>query len=237
MREDKTGRVAGIILAAGMSTRMGALKQLLPLGGRAAIEWSAEVVGRRLDQTVVVLGHRAEEIAPILAAYPVRWVVNADYQTGMLSSVQCGLRAVDTAADYLICLGDQPRLSGAVVEQVLQARKQVGAGHHHTHGQRKKGPSRIDPQRLPGGNSGIVAKHRIERGDPGPSRGYVRTACGRGRHFNGHGHASRLPARAGTSGQSKLWTTSSAEIVRRKGAGRANGFSFARVEHGLDSHE
>jgi molybdenum cofactor cytidylyltransferase len=128
MREDETGRVAGIILAAGMSTRMGALKQLLPLGGRAAIEWSAEVVGRRLDQTVVVLGHRAEEIAPVLAAYPVRWVVNADYQTGMLSSVQCGVRAVDKAADYLICLGDQPRLSGAVVEQVLQARNQVSEG-------------------------------------------------------------------------------------------------------------
>jgi molybdenum cofactor cytidylyltransferase len=128
MRADGTGWVAGVILAAGMSTRMGQLKQLLPLGGRAAIEWIAEVVGRRLDEVVVVLGHRAEEIAPILAAYPVRWVVNADYQTGMLSSVQCGLRAVDRTADYLICLGDQPRLSGAVVEQVLQGRKQVGEG-------------------------------------------------------------------------------------------------------------
>jgi molybdenum cofactor cytidylyltransferase len=128
MRADGTGRVAGIILAAGMSTRMGQLKQLLPLGGRAAIEWIAEVVGRRLDEVVVVLGHRAEEIAPVLAAYPVRWVVNADYQTGMLSSVQCGVQAVDAAADYLICLGDQPRLSGAVVEQVLQARNQVSEG-------------------------------------------------------------------------------------------------------------
>ena len=128
MQADETGRVAGIVLAAGMSTRMGALKQLLPLGGRAAIEWIAEVVGQRLDEVVVVLGHRAEEIAPLLSNYPVRWVVNADYQTGMLSSVQCGLRAVDPAADYLICLGDQPRLSKAVVEQVLQARKQVGAG-------------------------------------------------------------------------------------------------------------
>jgi CTP:molybdopterin cytidylyltransferase MocA len=128
MRADGTGWVAGVILAAGMSTRMGALKQLLPLGGRTAIEWSAEVVGRRLDEVVVVLGHRAEEIAPVLAAYPVRWVVNADYQTGMLSSVQCGVQAVDAAADYLICLGDQPRLSGAVVEQVLQARNQVSEG-------------------------------------------------------------------------------------------------------------
>ena len=128
MRADGTGRVAGIILAAGMSTRMGQFKQLLPLGGRAAIEWIAEVVGRQLDEVVVVLGHRAEEIAPVLAGYPVRCVVNSSYRMGMLSSVQCGLRAVDVAADYLICLGDQPRLSGAVVEQVLQARKQVGAG-------------------------------------------------------------------------------------------------------------
>ena len=120
--------MAGIVLAAGMSTRMGQLKQLLPLGGRAAIEWIAEVVGQRLDEVVVVLGHRAEEIAPVLAAYPVRWVVNADYQMGMLSSVQCAVRAVDTESDYLICLGDQPRLSGAVVEQVLQARTQVDEG-------------------------------------------------------------------------------------------------------------
>ncbi len=128
MRTDETGRVAGIILAAGMSTRMGQLKQLLPLGGRAAIEWIAEVVGHRLDQTVVVLGHRAEEIAPVLAPYPVRWVVNADYRMGMLSSVQCAVRELNTGVDYLICLGDQPRLSRAVVEQVLQVRKQVDAG-------------------------------------------------------------------------------------------------------------
>lgn len=120
--------MAGIILAAGMSTRMGQLKQLLPLGGRAAIERIAEVVGRQLGEVVVVLGHRAAEIAPVLAAYPVRWVVNADYQTGMLSSVQCGLRAVGRAADYLIFLGDQPRLSRALIEQVLQARKQVREG-------------------------------------------------------------------------------------------------------------
>lgn len=120
--------MAGIILAAGMSTRMGQLKQLLPLGGRAAIEWIAEVVGQRLDEVVVVLGHRAAEIAPVLAAYPVRCVVNAAYQTGMLSSVQCGLQAVHKAADYLIFLGDQPRLSQAIVEQILQARKQTDAG-------------------------------------------------------------------------------------------------------------
>ena len=128
MQTDETGRVAGIILAAGMSTRMGEFKQLLPLGGRAAIEWIAEVVGSRLDEVVVVLGHRAEAIAPVLTDYPVRCIVNSAYCTGMLSSVQCGVRAVDIASDYLICLGDQPRLSGAVVEQVLQARKQVGEG-------------------------------------------------------------------------------------------------------------
>ncbi len=139
MKADETSRVAGIILAAGASTRMGPLKQLLPLGERAAIEWIAEVVGQRLDEVVVVLGHRAEDIAPVLAGYPVRCVVNSAYRTGMLSSVQCGLRAVEPAADYLICLGDQPRLSGVVVEQVLQARKEVSAGIIIPTANRKRG--------------------------------------------------------------------------------------------------
>ena len=198
MRADETGRVAGIILAAGMSTRMGQLKQLLPLGGRAAIEWIAEVVGRRLDEVVVVLGHRAEEIAPVLAAYPVRWVVNNDYQTGMLSSVQCGLRAVDRAADYLICLGDQPRLSGAVVEQVLQARKQIGAGIIMPTANGKRGHPVLIRNAYRAEILGIAAGRGIKRGDSGPSRGYVRVACGRGRHPDRHGYTSRLSARVGT---------------------------------------
>ena len=120
--------VVGIVLAAGMSTRMGRLKQLLPLGGRPAIQWIVEVLVGRLDQVLVVLGHRADEIAPAVADYPVQTAINTEYKLGMLSSVQYGVRRADKDADYLICLGDQPRLDGAVVDQVLQAAKQVERG-------------------------------------------------------------------------------------------------------------
>ena len=59
--------VVGIVLAAGMSTRMGRPKQLLPLGGRSALAWIVDLLAARLDQVVVVLGHRAEEIAAAVA--------------------------------------------------------------------------------------------------------------------------------------------------------------------------
>jgi len=112
--------VVGIVLAAGMSTRMGRPKQLLPLGGRPALAWIVDILAARLDQVVVVLGHRAEEIAAAVADCGVTLAMNENYRQGMLSSVQCGLRAV-VDVDYLICLGDQPQLAGSVVEQVLQA--------------------------------------------------------------------------------------------------------------------
>ena len=111
--------IMGIILAAGMSMRMGSPKQLLPLGGRPALEWIVDVLTAQLDQVVVVLGHRAAEIAAVVDDPKVTLAINEDYRQGMLSSVQCGLRAAGNA-NYLICLGDQPQLASSVVEQILQ---------------------------------------------------------------------------------------------------------------------
>lgn len=113
--------VAGIVLAAGMSTRMGELKPLLPFEGKPAIRWIVEVLSQSLEQVVVVLGHRAGEIAPALLDTSAQCIVNSAYREGMLSSVQCALKSIDEKADYMICLGDQPRLNGEVVEQVLAA--------------------------------------------------------------------------------------------------------------------
>jgi molybdenum cofactor cytidylyltransferase len=107
---------------------MGQLKQLLPLGGRPAIRWIVEVVCSRLEHVVVVLGHRAGDIASTLADCGAQCVVNPEYRSGMLSSVQCGVRQSSAAADYLICLGDQPALEGSVIDQVLNAGLDSGKG-------------------------------------------------------------------------------------------------------------
>jgi len=109
----------GVILAAGMSTRMGRCKQLLPLGDKVVIQRVVEQVIGRLPRIFVVLGHREKEIAEVLKGYPVTCVTNPDYRTGMLSSVQCGIRAAGEVEGYLVCLGDQPGIERKTVDAVI----------------------------------------------------------------------------------------------------------------------
>lgn len=127
MYGNKAQGIAGIVLAAGRSTRMGAPKQLLPLGTRTAIEMVVEQVCRRLEQVVVVLGHRAEEVGGALAGQPVRCVFNPHHALGMLTSVQCGIRAAGGAGAYLICLGDQLQI-GSTMDALLAAAGRSGQG-------------------------------------------------------------------------------------------------------------
>ena len=120
--------IVGIVLAAGMSTRMGELKQLLPFGQKPTVHWVVETLCESLESVVVVLGHRSGEIATVLANSPAKCVINSDYKLGMLSSLKCALQTLDRSADYLICLGDQPRLHKTVVELVLAAAENSECG-------------------------------------------------------------------------------------------------------------
>lgn len=127
MQENEAFTPAGIVLAAGLATRMGAFKQLLPLGDQTLIERVVDQLCRRLKRVVVVVGHRADEVAGVLAGRPVHCVYNPDYQLGMSTSVQCGIRGAGPAGAYLICLGDQPRLA-ALLEPLLSAAAQSSKG-------------------------------------------------------------------------------------------------------------
>jgi molybdenum cofactor cytidylyltransferase len=116
-----TGEIVGIVLAAGLSTRMGKLKQLLPIAGKPVVCKVAETMRSRFDRVVVVLGHRAEEVATVLRASRVECVVNDGYRDGMLSSVQCALHHIGPELDFAISLGDQPSLRVETIEAVLAA--------------------------------------------------------------------------------------------------------------------
>jgi len=86
--------LAGVVLAAGLSSRMRELKPLLPLDGVPAV---LRVAGSYRDvglEAVVVLGFGAERVSPLLEAHGVRYVVNHDFEDGMYSSVRCGVRAL-----------------------------------------------------------------------------------------------------------------------------------------------
>jgi len=126
--------VTAIVLAAGLSRRMGRFKLLLPWGERTVIgQVVATLQEAGVPEIVVVTGHHAADVAAALADTPARVVFNPDYATGeMLSSIRAGLQNLtgdSTSKDLkaaLLCLGDQPQMEAATVRAVVAAGEGTG---------------------------------------------------------------------------------------------------------------
>ena len=116
-------RVAGIVLAAGRSTRMGRPKQLLPFRGRTVLECVVDnALASSLHRVVVVLGHEAETIMPLMGQRGVTTVVNPLYREGQSSSLKEGLRALTGETDAaLFLLGDQPLVTPDTINLLIAA--------------------------------------------------------------------------------------------------------------------
>ncbi len=123
--------IGAVVLAAGMSRRMGQPKVLLPWGGhRTIIEHIVEQLTlARVPQITVVTGHRAGEVRESVSKMGVDVTHNAQYMTGdMLSSLKAGLRAMPAhISAAMMVLGDQPRIQPKVISQVMMAYAE-GAG-------------------------------------------------------------------------------------------------------------
>ena len=114
--------ISGILLAAGLSTRMGEPKQLLPFGESTIIETVVDsMLGSKFDEVIVVVGHRAAQIREQLAERPVKIVFNPDYHEGMLTSAQAGIRALNVSDAFALMLVDQPLITPALIDQVIDA--------------------------------------------------------------------------------------------------------------------
>ena len=126
---DAGAGVTAIILAAGQSRRMGRPKQLLPLGDGTILERTVDnIIQTGVGEVIVVLGHRAAEIAPRLAARPVRIVTNPDYRLGMSSSLRCGLEcASSTAVAFMVVQGDQPLTGPDIIVRLME--EYAGGSH------------------------------------------------------------------------------------------------------------
>ncbi len=122
--------ISAIVLGAGLSQRMGAFKQLLPYGEHTVIEQVVSVLlVSPIDEIVVVLGHRHEQVEQVLAQWNVRLSWNPRYGEGMLSSLQHGWRNVHPETDAVMhVLGDQPQIERGVVEQMLSAYREKKSG-------------------------------------------------------------------------------------------------------------
>jgi molybdenum cofactor cytidylyltransferase len=115
--------IAGLLLAAGESTRMRQLKALLPWGRTTLLEYAAEQLAAAVDESIVVLGHRADELAPLVG----RYVLNEHYREGRSTSIEAGMRVVPSdAAAVLVANVDQPR-PAAVLSQLIEAHHRAGA--------------------------------------------------------------------------------------------------------------
>ncbi len=121
--------ISGILLAAGLSTRMGEPKQLLPFGESTIVETVVDsMLGAKFDEVIVVVGHCAAEIQKQLGTRAIRTVFNADYREGMLTSAQTGVRALEASDAFALMLVDQPFITSALIDQVIDAYVQTDKG-------------------------------------------------------------------------------------------------------------
>ena len=136
-------KTAGLILAAGRSSRMGQDKALLEYRGHNFLNHLIYLALPRVDRLVVVLGHHAERIAAVVPDSPrLEVVVNEGYGRGMLSSLQTGLARVGEEADWILwMLVDHPAVRGRTLDRLLAV-------------------ARSAPGPL------VIPRHRGERGHP-----------------------------------------------------------------------
>jgi molybdenum cofactor cytidylyltransferase len=114
--------IVALVLAAGESRRMGRPKALLPVEGTTFIERIVGALGQtKVGGIVVVLGHNAAEMAGRLEHLPVEIVVNPDYRSGQLSSLQTGIRALEgrDVAGILVHLVDHPFLDRGLANHMI----------------------------------------------------------------------------------------------------------------------
>ncbi len=132
-------QVSAILLAAGRSRRMGAFKPLLPFGGSTVIESCiANLRSAGVENLVIVVGHRHEEVQAKLKNQDVVFAINPDPDSEMSVSIACGLKLIDEGARaLLIAPVDHPAVPPEVVTQLInewRAGARLLQPEHNGHG-------------------------------------------------------------------------------------------------------
>ena len=114
-------RITAIILAAGLSKRLGRNKLLLPLGGETVLRKTAKaVLESAVSEVILVTGHEEAEVIQAVEGLDVRLAHNPRYAEGQSTSMIAGIEAAHEEADaYLFVLGDQPLLTPGIVNDLI----------------------------------------------------------------------------------------------------------------------
>lgn len=178
-------RVAAVVLAAGMSTRMGSNKLLAEIEGEALVRRvvrSVEASGAR--PVVVVTGYEHASVCAALAGAKVVIVYNPAYRDGLSTSLRSGITRIADCDAAIILLGDMPAISSALIDKMIAAYDPANARAVcvATHNGRRGNPvlfgSKFFPELMTiSGDVGarhVVARHpnlvcEVEAGDDGPA--------------------------------------------------------------------
>jgi molybdenum cofactor cytidylyltransferase len=116
-------RVAGLVLAAGLSSRMGRNKMLIEVGGQTLVRRAVSTaLTAALDPVLVVLGHDSESVRAALAGLSYTPVLNQEYARGMNMSVRAGIRALpEDATAAVVILGDMPLVHATMIRALADA--------------------------------------------------------------------------------------------------------------------
>jgi molybdenum cofactor cytidylyltransferase len=119
---DRRDSVAGVVLAAGTSSRMGRNKLLLEVAGQSLLRRAVSTaVEAGLDPVLVVLGHESERAGPELKGLRCEVVLNAGFEEGIHSSVRTGIAAVPAGcAAAVVLLADMPLVEAEMVRTLVR---------------------------------------------------------------------------------------------------------------------
>ena len=112
----RDGRVAGVVLAAGSSSRLGSNKLLIDVGGETIVRRAARrAIEAELAPVIVVLGFEADRVAEALQGVEVMLVVNPDHAAGMARSMRAGIERVPGDCEAaVVILADMPLVTSTM---------------------------------------------------------------------------------------------------------------------------
>lgn len=118
-----------LLLAAGGSSRMGQPKQLLPWGNQTLIGHQIQTLLETGQPVNVAIGSDSDLIISVIEKFPVNIVINANWESGMGSTISLGIRQIQqkfpNANGVLITLLDQPLITSAYLEKIRTAFRTV----------------------------------------------------------------------------------------------------------------
>jgi molybdenum cofactor cytidylyltransferase len=115
------GKIAALVLAAGLARRMGSNKLTSPMAGLPMIRRVVEAaLASRCAEVIVVTGHESKSVEQALAGCAVRFAHASRYAEGLGASLAQGAAAIpDDAAGFFVLLGDMPLVSAALLDRMI----------------------------------------------------------------------------------------------------------------------